>query len=424
MRAYIDTASDRSLGFCFIFEPQKNRLFTFQRRYLFIFPTAKDAEIQTERALPCGTRPETRRRPTHLKWVKESLSLRDVMRTISPASDPLIENVDKISTVLKAVLAGLDERKKEITKQESESLQNIEAVRLRSLAEVDRAKASWRETMSAESERLEREKTRIADETGVMERVHKFQSNRVRLDVGGMKFTTSLTTLTSDPTSMLAIMFSGRHRLVRDRDDVGKDDVDGVYFIDRDGTHFRHVLNYLRDGGGAKDGGCLPRNEQALRELLVEAEFYQLTGLQRLIRDAILPVMGFVSQAEINACLADYDRSACKRFVADGSGSHTMLWAYRYTKVPVRVEFVRAPTRGLDLREVHFTSDCSFRGAVLRNSDFSYCFFDARVDFSYADLRDCTFWACAGLISGNANFTGALLDGVRFSEGVESQLTL
>jgi uracil-DNA glycosylase len=39
---------------------------------------------------------------------------------------------------------------------------------------------------------------------------------------------------------MLAAMFSGRH--------LNSQDEDGRYFIDRDGTHFRHILNFLRDG--------------------------------------------------------------------------------------------------------------------------------------------------------------------------------
>lgn len=42
-----------------------------------------------------------------------------------------------------------------------------------------------------------------------------------------------------DENSLLATMFSGRHRLVAEED--------GSYFIDRDPHCFRMVLNYLRD---------------------------------------------------------------------------------------------------------------------------------------------------------------------------------
>ena len=49
-------------------------------------------------------------------------------------------------------------------------------------------------------------------------------------------------------------------------------------FIDRDPTHFRLVLNYLRDGDCS-----LPTTEAALSELLSEAEFYSLDGLRELV---------------------------------------------------------------------------------------------------------------------------------------------
>ena len=62
----------------------------------------------------------------------------------------------------------------------------------------------------------------------------------VRLSVGGVVFETSIETLCADPNSMLAAMFSGRHNVIKDEE--------GRYFIDRDGTHFRYILNYLRDG--------------------------------------------------------------------------------------------------------------------------------------------------------------------------------
>ena len=63
---------------------------------------------------------------------------------------------------------------------------------------------------------------------------------RVKLNVGGVKYETTLTTLTAEgDNSMLGSMFSGRHELHTNDD--------GEVFIDRDGTHFGHILNMLRD---------------------------------------------------------------------------------------------------------------------------------------------------------------------------------
>jgi hypothetical protein len=49
-------------------------------------------------------------------------------------------------------------------------------------------------------------------------------------------------------------------------------DSHGNYFIDRDGTHFRYILNYLRDG-------VLDVPKKIAKELLQEAKFYQLEGM-------------------------------------------------------------------------------------------------------------------------------------------------
>ena len=94
----------------------------------------------------------------------------------------------------------------------------------------------------------------------------------VNLNVGSQHFTTSLQTLTSDPNSMLAAMFSGRHKL----ETTG----DGSFIIDRDGTHFRFILNYLRN-----EELILPEGATFLTELEAEAKFYQLQG----ILDALKP---------------------------------------------------------------------------------------------------------------------------------------
>jgi hypothetical protein len=90
----------------------------------------------------------------------------------------------------------------------------------------------------------------------------------VHLNVGGQHFTTSRETLTSsEPGSVLHSMFSGAW--------AQQTDCEGRVFIDRDGTRFRHILNFLRSG-------CVhvPRdNETMCAEVLEEADFFGLTEL-------------------------------------------------------------------------------------------------------------------------------------------------
>ncbi len=82
--------------------------------------------------------------------------------------------------------------------------------------------------------------------------------DRVSLNVGGHTFETSLTTMTKDPHSLLAKL--AHHDLSHSRS----------AFIDRDGTQFRYILNFLRDGSCV-----LPSSE----ELRIEAEYFQVKVL-------------------------------------------------------------------------------------------------------------------------------------------------
>tara|TARA_B100001063_G_C16403173_1_gene375839 strand:+ start:229 stop:555 length:327 start_codon:yes stop_codon:yes gene_type:complete len=81
---------------------------------------------------------------------------------------------------------------------------------------------------------------------------------RVRLDVGGVVFHTTQTTLQQYDS-----FFSGLS--------VANDE---FYFIDRDPTHFRHVLNFLRNSP------TFPMHEHELHELIQEADFYAMPTLQ------------------------------------------------------------------------------------------------------------------------------------------------
>ncbi|XP_028408907.1 uncharacterized protein LOC114531501 [Dendronephthya gigantea] len=138
------------------------------------------------------------------------------------------------------------------------------------LEDALQAVQALKSTIDEEAEVLQEERATFEVMRKKLGSVH-FKKH-VKLNVGGQIFKTSLETLVKDPDSMLAAMFSERF-------DVKPDEEDGAYFIDRDGTHFRYILNYLRTGK------LIYPNENKIlaNELYIEAEFYQLDGVQKEI---------------------------------------------------------------------------------------------------------------------------------------------
>lgn len=132
------------------------------------------------------------------------------------------------------------------------------------VADVEKEKAELKKA----KEQLEAERKQFQEESQRVQQVLN-DSEQVTLNVGGFKFTTTVTTLRNSPSpSLFNAMFSGRHKL--------KTDDSGCYFIDRDGRHFHDILNYLRDGQFSypQDG----TDYKYLLELRAEAEYYGLCG--------------------------------------------------------------------------------------------------------------------------------------------------
>ncbi|XP_072050111.1 BTB/POZ domain-containing protein KCTD6-like [Amphiura filiformis] len=93
----------------------------------------------------------------------------------------------------------------------------------------------------------------------------------VKLNVGGVIYTTSRSTLTKYPNSMLGTMFSGRLPTTKDEH--------GNYWIDANGQTFGYVLEFLRRG-------CLmvPDHFQDFEILEKEADFYQINELTQSVK--------------------------------------------------------------------------------------------------------------------------------------------
>ena len=62
-----------------------------------------------------------------------------------------------------------------------------------------------------------------------------------------------------------------------------------TYYSDRDPSHFRFILNYLRNGAHLEDMN-LSNVKRYLMELLAEARFYLLDGLQEILLESLCQV--------------------------------------------------------------------------------------------------------------------------------------
>eukprot|EP01112_Ceratiomyxa_fruticulosa_P007184 TRINITY_DN1854_c0_g1_i2.p2 TRINITY_DN1854_c0_g1~~TRINITY_DN1854_c0_g1_i2.p2 ORF type:complete len:342 (+),score=62.55 TRINITY_DN1854_c0_g1_i2:867-1892(+) len=126
-----------------------------------------------------------------------------------------------------------------------------------------------KECIKEQRDLLEHERLTFEQIFKKVQQVHV--SSPIQLSIGGTKFSTTLDTLLKYRNSFFGCLFSGYISL--------KPDKDGSFFIDRDGTHFHYILNYLRTGELV-----LPSNKPHLvKLLLMEAEFYQIESLVDLL---------------------------------------------------------------------------------------------------------------------------------------------
>jgi len=117
---------------------------------------------------------------------------------------------------------------------------------------------------------LERDKIRVIQEV---------QAGKIKLNVGGTYFTTSVSTLTREPNSMLA-------RLCTTSGFEPSAD-DGAYFLDRVPELFKAILFYLRMGRLSPEIS----KEEFLRVLLEEANYFMMDKLVNIIEELIEPTI-------------------------------------------------------------------------------------------------------------------------------------
>ena len=151
----------------------------------------------------------------------------------------------------------------------------------------------------------------------------------IQLNVGGTVFETTESTLARHPATFFGALARNRGAATR-------------LFVDRDPTHFRHVLNYLRSGVITA-----PADDDAKAELLLELEFYALHDFARGLCGPVLDLTKHLDAAGVLADRADEVRLR-DVFASGDAGAIGRLDRYEglvdfYSTYPGGVAFAAPP---------------------------------------------------------------------------------
>lgn len=209
----------------------------------------------------------------------------------------------------------------------------------------------------------------------------------ITLNVGGVKFSTTRSTLTQQvPDSMLSRMFTDSS----DKSWNNSVDETGAYLIDRSPKYFEPILNFLRHGRLILD-----KNINA-EGVLEEAKFYGLTTLVEILEEMI----------DTDRPLEDMTPITRREFV--------LRLMTTSTDKELRcqgINFTGANYSKLDLRGINFKYSI-MRNCNLSGTNLSYCNFE-RADLSGAVLDSANL---LGVKMMCANMEGTSLKGCNFED--------
>ena len=214
---------------------------------------------------------------------------------------------------------------------------------------------------------------------------------------------------------MFEAMFSGQYPI--------KKQFDGTVFIDRDGRHFHYILNYLRGSVTALED--LPLDETVLKELMKEADFYQLLGLKSILsfgieriedvceKELVMQedINDFVNSGETKKEVIFENKKLDNLSFTGVSFKHNVsfkrcsMLKVVFTNCTfvgsIKVVFENCSLAGASFDCCSFNGSCdvTFRKSDLIGSSFCSSNFDAaRISFNQTDLRNCDMTSIPDII--------------------------
>lgn len=215
------------------------------------------------------------------------------------------------------------------------------------------------------------------------------RDNPITVEVGGDKFHTQIETLVKYKESifpdLIRALQTQRHTSPpRHGDQHSKQ---SNIFIDRDGKHFKLILNFMRQGEEVMKGAALKNvDETTLYDMLCEVHYYKLRDLERLLERRMVEFKKVLT-LDILA-KAGYFTS---KFQVPAANVTVKL------KTSKKLAIKDCNLSGIVFDQILFDEEASFEGCVMTRASFQRCVFHSVVSFKNTDLSEAKFINCSGV---------------------------
>ncbi len=327
-----------------------------------------------------------------------SSSVEDALKTFQlfqPEMGALVRRVQSIELDVGNREKSLKTEQENLHYQKVSSLREVQLERDKFEEEMKSEKQKLKEATDQhdhkvqwDREALQREKDNFEEAQNRAIKIAE-QQEPVTVEVGGEKFRTELHTLAKCQGSVFPKLVES---LTRRREEDGRSKRDPYIFIDRDGKHFRFILNYLRQGKQVMKCSAMRNPDNfTLNEILYDVQFYKIKGLELLI---------------IRKAVSLSNKMKFEDLVKGGyfkpSQDSTDKFKYMTSRKSVLENLNLV---GMTFEKVKFAHPVTFINCILVSARFIQCNFKSVVNFTNVDVYNARFDNCEGLDYGLSHDT-------------------
>lgn len=326
---------------------------------------------------------------------------------VQPELDALLEKIQDIERSVAAREKRLMEQQAEFEEEQKQKVEEFRAWEMGERGKMfqqheqfeisqreRRHRLIWeKEALSKDKESFETCQSRAADISDHQE--------PITLEIGGEKFRTEKRTLAQCAGSIFPKLMENLQR--------GSSDGKGhLIFIDRDGRHFKFILNFIRQGDQVMRTSVMRNiDRHVLEEILYEVQYYKIDRLEGLIKRKLVSI--------------DKQKVDCRMLVnskyLQQSSPDKKEWKFETTKALLIKD---NNLDGIVFQQIAFHHPITFENCIMTRACFTNCFFLSAINFTNVDLDSARFENCFPMnFSEQFYFNNTDRSRINFSTAVE-----